>query len=204
MNWRKKLECSLLFGLAVILLLGGRVHGTQTALAEKLVRLHVIANSDSRQDQAVKLLVRDRMLTEVQSLLAGEEDLAAAKAKLQAALPALAAAGQAVVDQEGAPYHVTAALEQTFFPTKEYEGFSLPAGKYTALRVILGDGQGANWWCVLFPPLCMGLASEEMAETAQAAGLTEDEIALITEQDEGYVFRFRCVDLWEEFCHLFS
>lgn len=204
MNRWKKLECSLLFGLAVMLLLGGRVHGAQTALAGKLVRLHVIANSDSQRDQAVKLLVRDQMLKEVEVLLAGEDDLNRAKEKIQAALPALAAAGQAVVEEAGEPYQVTAALEQTFFPTKEYEGFSLPAGEYTALRIVLGEGAGANWWCVLFPPLCTGVASEQVAETAQAAGLTEDEIALITEQDGGYVFRFRCVDLWEQFCHLFS
>jgi stage II sporulation protein R len=204
MNRWKKLECSLLVGLAVMLLLGGRVHGAQTALAEKLVRLHVIANSDSEGDQAVKLLVRDRMLKEVETLLAGEKDLNQAKEKIKNALPRLAAAGQEVVEEEHMPYQVTAALEQTFFPTKEYEGFSLPAGEYTALRIVLGEGRGANWWCVLFPPLCTGVASEQVAETAQAAGLTQEEIGLITEQDSGYVVRFRCVELWERFCHLFS
>ncbi len=203
MNKWKKIEISLLVGLAVALLFGGRLNGAQAALAEKMVRLHVVAHSDNVGDQEVKLLVRDRILEEVEGLLEQETDLEEAKSKIQEALPKLAAAGQEVVRQEGYTYTVTASLEQTFFPTKEYEGFALPAGEYTALRVVLGEGKGANWWCVLFPPLCTGVATEDVAEVAGAAGLTDDEIALITEQEEGYVFRFKCIELWEQIKHFF-
>jgi stage II sporulation protein R len=203
LNRWKKLEVSLLVGLAVSLLFGGRLNGAQAALAEKMVRLHVVANSDSAWDQKVKLLVRDRLLEEVQCLLEEETDLEQAKQKIQEALPKLAKVGQEVVFEEGDTYMVTASLERTFFPTKEYEGFALPAGDYTALRIVLGEGKGANWWCVLFPPLCTGVATEDVEDVASAAGLTEEEIALITEQEEGYVFRFRCIELWEQVKHIF-
>ncbi|MGI6498786.1 MAG: stage II sporulation protein R [Oscillospiraceae bacterium] len=201
-GWRK-LEVSLLVGLAVSLLFGGRLNGAQTALADKMVRLHVIANSDSPWDQTVKLMVRDRMLEEVGGLLDGETDLEQAKEKIQEALPKLARAGQEVALDAGDTYPVTASLERTFFPTKEYEGFALPAGEYTALRIVLGEGAGKNWWCVLFPPLCTGVATEEVEDAAAAAGLTDEEIALITEQEEGYIFRFRCIEWWAQIKHIF-
>ena len=90
---------------------------------------------------------------------------------------------------------MTAELRPTVFPTKEYEDFTLPAGEYLALRVVIGEGEGHNWWCVVFPPLCAETTSD-LAETAMAAGLTEDQVALITESD-GYVLRFKAVELWE-------
>ena len=204
MNQWKKLEVSLLVGLAAALLFGGRLSSTQAALAGKMIRLHVVAHSDRPQDQAVKLCVRDQVLAEMNCVLADVTDLTAAREAITAALPRLEAVGQDAVEDAGCAYSVKASLEETFFPTKEYEGFALPAGDYTALRIVLGDGAGANWWCVLFPPLCTGVATEDVAATAQAAGMTEPEIALITERDEGYVFRFKCIEWWEKLKHFFS
>ena len=82
---------------------------------------------------------------------------------------------------EGYDYPVTVELADTAFPTREYDGFTLPAGTYLALRVVIGVGEGHNWWCVVFPPLCTA-ASSGVAQTAMAAGLTEDQVGLITEE----------------------
>ena len=91
---------------------------------------------------------------------------------------------------------VSAELADTEFPTKEYDGFTLPAGEYLALRVIIGDGAGQNWWCVLFPPVCMA-AGTDMPVSALAVSLDPEEIRLVTEEDRGYVLKFKAVELWE-------
>ena len=92
---------------------------------------------------------------------------------------------------------MTAELTDTEFPTREYDGFTLPAGEYLALRVVIGEGAGRNWWCVVFPPLCTA-ASAEVPAAALAAGLTEDQVGLITEEDRGYVLKFKTVEWWEQ------
>ena len=91
---------------------------------------------------------------------------------------------------------MTASLEECWFPTKEYEGFALPAGEYTALRVVIGAGEGQNWWCVAFPPLCLGAASETVDQAAQAG--------LFTQADEGYVLKFKSLELLGELKGLFQ
>ena len=91
---------------------------------------------------------------------------------------------------------VTTQLERAEFPLKEYDGFSLPAGEYMALRVVIGKGEGRNWWCVVYPPLCTAAATD-ISQTAIVAGLTEDDVGLITEEDTGYVLKFRSLELWE-------
>lgn len=166
-------------------------------LAADVVRLHVLANSDSEEDQSLKLTVRDRVLAEAAPLLKGVDDRAEAERLLTDSLQQLADAGALAVAEEGYSYPVTVSLEETWFPTKEYEGFALPAGDYTALRVVIGDGGGQNWWCVVFPPLCLGAVSEP-ADTAAMAGLSEDEISLITGEDGGYVVKFKLLELWDE------
>ena len=97
---------------------------------------------------------------------------------------------------QGGRYTVSAGLEETEFPTREYDGFALPSGEYLALRVVIGEGAGKNWWCVVFPPLCTTAACD-FQETAVSGGLGEEDLSLITEEDGGYVLRFRAVELWE-------
>ena len=196
----RRWELALLLGLALAALLGARLDGTQGALADKVLRLHVLANSDSQADQALKLRVRDAVLERAEGLLAGAEDRAAAEALLAARLPDLAAAGADAVGAAGYGYPVTVSLEDScWFPTRVYEDFALPAGLYTALRVEIGSGAGPNWWCVAFPPLCLGSGTETVEETAADAGLTEGQVSLITGEDEGYVVKFRAIELLEEF-----
>ena len=147
-------ECALLLAFSLTLVTGVWAAGSQSALAGQVVRLHVIANSDSDADQALKLQVRDAVLSAAAPLLEGVSDQSQAEQVLFAHLQELADAGAAVVAYEGYSYPVAVSLEDCWFPTREYEDFALPAGTYRALRVVIGAGEGRNWWCVLYPGLC--------------------------------------------------
>ncbi|SBW07058.1 Stage II sporulation protein R [uncultured Eubacteriales bacterium] len=196
----RRWEIALLLGVGVAALLGGWLNGQQRDLADKVIRLHVIANSDSQEDQALKLQVRDRILAEAGDLFTQGLSREAAEAAIAARLGDFAAVGAETVGENGYDYPVTAAVEQNaWFPTKEYDDFALPAGEYTALRVVIGDGGGQNWWCVVFPPLCLGSVTETTAETAAEGGLTSGDIALITGENEGYIVKFKAMELWDEF-----
>ena len=196
----RRWELALLLGVAVAALAGVWLDGQQSALADKVIRLHVIAHSDSPEDQALKLQVRDRILAESGELLSGGATLEQARAALQDSLAELAGIGAEAVGEAGYSYPVTASLVHNYwFPTKTYTDFALPAGQYTALRIEIGEGAGQNWWCVVFPPLCLGSVTETVEETAADAGLTKGQVSLITGEDEGYVVKFRAIELLEEF-----
>ena len=195
-NRLKIWEIALLLGVAVCLLSGAKALHTQGELADKVVRLHVLANSDSEEDQALKLLVRDAVLDRAEDLLAQTSSRAEAEGKLRGQLLEFERLAEAVVREAGYDYEVTAELTDTEFPTREYEGFTLPAGEYLALRILIGEAAGRNWWCVVFPPLCTA-ATADVPASAMAAGFTEDEVRLITEEDRGYVLKFKAVEFWE-------
>ncbi|MGE5653714.1 MAG: stage II sporulation protein R [Bacillota bacterium] len=121
--------------------------------SDDLIRLHVIANSDNPVDQALKLAVKDKIVELVRSEISAN-DVADAHAQIEARLQEFEAAAAAELERQGQPYPVKAILGPANFPTKYYGSFSLPAGEYEALRLVIGEGRGQNWWCVLFPPLC--------------------------------------------------
>ena len=191
-------ECALLMALSLALLSGVWAGGSQSALADRVVRLHVIANSDSDADQALKLRVRDAVLAAAGDCLSGTADRQEAERILSSRLQLLADAGAGAVAALGYDYPVTVSLEDCWFPTKQYEGFALPAGSYRALRVVVGEGAGQNWWCVVFPPLCLGSVCESAEEAAAMAGLSDDQIALITGGDGRYVVKFKLIEWWEQ------
>lgn len=122
--------------------------------SEQLIRFHVLANSDSEQDQALKSAVRDAILKEVAPQLAVSRSLDESRQILKKISPEMESIGHAVVKMWGKDYRVHTEYGHTSFPTKSYGSLVLPAGDYEALRVVIGEGQGSNWWCVLFPPLC--------------------------------------------------
>lgn len=182
-------ELALLLGLCLALLAGTWSAGAARRLSGGVLRLHVVGASDSAQDQAVKLDVRDAVLAQATPLLEGVEDREEARAILEENLPALARAGA-----ETAGVAVSAALaEDVWFPTQHYTGFSLPAGRYTALQITVGEGRGRNWWCVVFPPLCLGAVSET-SDAMEA--LSPDQVALLTGENEGYVVKFKLLEWW--------
>lgn len=196
-NKLKLFEIALLIGLAAFLVSGGLALRTQAGLADRVVRLHVLANSDGEEDQALKLLVRDRVLARATELLTRAADREEAETLLRRELPELERLAARELRANGCDYPVTAELTDTEFPTREYDGFTLPAGEYLALRVVIGEGAGRNWWCVVFPPLCTA-ASADVPAAALAAGLTEEQVGLITEEDRGYVLKFKAVEWWEQ------
>ena len=192
-------EAALLLAVAAALLWGACTLQRQDALGQKVIRLHVIANSDSEADQALKLRVRDRVLVLAEDILRQSGDMEEARQRLAEALPRLQQTAAEEIAAQGSRYTVSARLEETEFPTREYDGFALPSGEYLALRVVIGEGAGKNWWCVVFPPLCLGSVSETTQETALEAGLTENQVSLMTGEDEGYVVKFKAVELLEQF-----
>lgn len=194
----KTWEIALMCGVLIAVIAGSWLGREQQELAGSVIRFHVIANSDSEEDQALKLAVRDRVLEEAQDLYPENATLAQARAALEGRLSLLAAAGREAVEEQGYDYPVSAVLEDCWFPTKEYEGFALPAGNYTALRVTIGEGRGQNWWCVAFPPLCLGAASETVDQAAQAGLFTSDQARLVTGDGEGYVLKFKAMELLGE------
>lgn len=160
-------------------------------MADKIIRLHVVANSDTSADQAVKLAVRDAVLREAGRVLNGAED---PKQAVAAQLPALEAAANAELQRQGSEDLARVSFRRELFPTREYDTFSLPAGVYDSLRVTIGQGEGHNWWCVIFPPLCAQAAG--LSEQAVQA-LSDDDVRLVTESGGGYVVRFRLLELWD-------
>ncbi|MEG1658371.1 MAG: stage II sporulation protein R [Oscillibacter sp.] len=191
----KIFEILLAIGLALFLLTGVWSLHRQQNLADKVVRLHILANSDSQTDQTLKLQVRDRLLARATEILEASGDRAEAEKLLTAALPELQTLAAEEIEARGYQYPVTAELTDSDFPTKEYDGFTLPAGEYLALRIVIGQGNGHNWWCVVFPPLCTQTTTDVPA-AAMAAGLNEDDLALITEENSGYVLKFKALEWW--------
>ena len=171
---------------------------TQVRLASQVIRLHVLANSDSEEDQALKLAVRDRVLETTSALLAGETEPQSAAVLLNQHLDDIAQTAAQEISAQGHDDRVEVRLEQTWFPTRQYQGISLPAGNYLALRVLIGAAEGHNWWCVVFPNLCLPAVSERALE---ASTLTPGQISLLQEEETSYVFRFKALELWQSLKH---
>ena len=191
-------EAALLLAFGLTITAGVWASASESALAGQVLRLHVVANSDSWQDQELKLLVRDAVLVRAGELLEGVSDRESAEAALAPHLEELVRSAEAVLKAEGCENAVTVTLADQWFPTKEYDGFALPAGRYRALRVTIGEGAGRNWWCVVFPPLCLGSVTEKSVETVAGETLSDGQVALITGQDGGYVLKFRFIEWWNE------
>ena len=200
----KRWEIAAMAGVLCALLCGFWLGEEQTELAERVIRFHVIANSDSEEDQALKIQVRDAVLAAAEEFYPQSADLETAREALSRHLGDLAQTGQSAVEAAGYSYPVTASLERCWFPTKEYDGFALPAGEYTALRIVIGAGEGQNWWCVAFPPLCLGAASETVDQAAAAGYFSKEQAALITQEDQGYVLKFKSMELLGFFRSLLS
>ncbi len=190
----RKWEIALLLALCFTLLTGTWAGAASSRVSEGLVRLHVIAASDDATEQAIKLDVRDAVLSYLEPKLDSAADIAGAEALIEANLGGIAAAAESAA--QGREVNVT--LGEEYYPTREYDTFSLPAGRYQSLRVTLGEGAGHNWWCVVFPPLCL-TAAESEAAFEELDGETR---AIISSDGGGVQFKFRLLELWGELMEL--
>ena len=185
----------LLSTLPAALLWGQAQLDTGALLCADTLRFHIRADSDSPADQTVKLAVRDAVLAYADVHCTAQDKPAALRWAAES-LPALELTARAVLARRGIFSTVTVQLVEMYFDTTRYSTGILPAGRYDALRIDLGAGKGRNWWCVVYPPLCTAAASD-LSRTALGAGLTEDDLSLITGDGDGYVLRFRLLELWE-------
>lgn len=190
-------ELSLLFALCISLCTGLWAHAQQQKLSSQLVRLHIIAESDSNEDQALKLKVRDRVLELLTPALEEAEGVADAQTIIEQRLDELREVAKKAMSEGGHIPKAEASLSVESYPTRMYDGFALPAGDYLSLRIILGEGKGHNWWCVVFPPLCMTAVEDSETFT----GLSEDASELIVAEEGEYRLRFRVIELFELLRH---
>lgn len=190
------------FLLAALVWVGTLIADRQR-LSQELIRLHVVANSDSPQDQELKLRVRDAVTASLGKALADVQDVEAAKAYLQENLPKLQALANDVLERAGSTQRAVVKLCREGFPARDYDTFSLPAGIYESLRIVIGEGEGHNWWCVVFPGLCTPKTGEAFSDTAAAAGFPDALTGALTGED-GYELRFFLLDKLGELEKLFK
>ena len=171
----------------------GTVASDKAVLSQDLIRLHVVANSDSPEDQQIKLQVRDAIIEELESVMDDLPDVESAKAYLQKHLPELETIANEVLHALKSGCHAVVSLAKEAFPTREYDTFTLPAGVYESLRVTIGSGEGHNWWCVVFPSLCVSASSDGFEDTAVSAGFSDRLAGTLSGQQE-YRVRFFILD----------
>ena len=173
----------------------------QAQLADHVIRLHVIANSDSEADQSVKLRVRDEVLREAEARLAACTSREEAGDALRNAIFSLTRTAARTLKECGCDSPVRVTLGKVWYPSRYTGTYALPAGEYTSLRVIIGEGTGHNWWGILFPSLCLPAVTER---AVPVMGLTEADYALITGETPAYRVKFRTAELLGVFLHRFQ
>ena len=193
----------LIFSISVALMLpvSAALPSREDAkLYDNIIRLHVLASSDSDEDQAEKLNVRDGILGTVSKILDGVSDRAVAEVAIRENLALIEEAANGVLAALGSPHTATVTLTKEAYPTRGYEGCTLPAGTYTSLRVLIAEAKGQNWWCVLYPKLCV--TSERTASVIDEselieAGLTLSQVRIITGSTPDVVIKFRFLEFFE-------
>lgn len=198
----KRITVFVLVGAVFFLIVGLLpVHG-ESEIYDSVVRLHVLANSDSEEDQALKLQVRDAVLKITEPLLADCSDRDEAETVLRANLDLIEATARETVRNAGLEDTVTVEFDEESYPERTYDSFCFPSGTYLSLRVSIGEGEGHNWWCCLFPPVCRAAASVPTRDAEQAfiaVGLTPDQYKIITESNSGvYHVRFKILEMIEK------
>ena len=200
---RKLIKFMLTAQLLVCLILIGMLIADKQSLRENLIRLHVVADSNSICDQTAKLQVRDAVIQTIQQDLQQTGSVQEAKEYLLSRLDELEQAANKTLREAGSFDTATVTLCEEEFPMRQYDTFTLPAGVYESLRVTIGSGQGQNWWCVVFPSLCVGAASKDVRDTAASVGFGDTLSSTITGED-GYEISFfflDCLGKLENFFH---
>ena len=182
--------------LALFFSAGTSLERTQPGIAQNLIRLHVVAASDSPEDQAVKLQVRDAVLRETQCITAEANSKAEAARLLKDNLDKLIfSAAQALPDPD---QQLNITLQRELFGTRYYDTFALPGGYYDTLRIVIGPGEGKNWWCVVYPQMCTAASMDQQEAIAAMGGLDETQRGIISSTEPEYRLRFRSLELLED------
>lgn len=159
------------------------------------LRLHILANSDSEEDQKLKLMVRDEILAQTSSLFSGAQSRDQAIEAAEQALPQMLDAAKKILHQQGYDYPVSGDVIPLYFTTRQYDEAILPAGVYDAVQIRIGNAQGQNWWCVLFPPLCIGAAQpEEQTQSQTLSDGAQDALTEIEQLSVEYVPKFAALE----------
>lgn len=169
-------------------------------LYDNVIRLHVLANSNEDFDQTLKLKVRDKVLLKYGEELSKIGNIEEATKSVEALLDEIRATAEEVIDQEGFSYSVECFFDREYYPERVYENTSFPAGNYLSLRIVIGEGEGKNWWCVLFPPLCLTTAYGDTigSDDSVPVGLTPEQYKLITKTDDvKYILKFKMLEILE-------
>ena len=165
----------------------------QAAVYDDTVRLHILANSDSDEDQALKYEIRDEVLDEYGGRLSSISSANEAEQTLSGVLDEIELFCEEQIRMRGYSYNVEVSIGKEWYDTREYEDFTLPKGIYTSLRIIIGEGEGRNWWCVMYPPLCLDAATESAPVDDAVKKYTDEEFTLIT--SGGYNVKFKMLEL---------
>ena len=191
----KKFELSLLIGLCITVILGSFT--TFAADCDEIrgdvLRLHILANSDTAEDQALKLKVRDAVLENYSDIFNAPNTLDEAKQNAANHLDDITALAEKVIAENGYSYSVQVQMVNMYFETRQYDDFTLPAGMYDAVRITIGEAKGHNWWCVLYPPLCVNAAKSSNIINNT---MNQDEADLVTRNPK-YEVRFAVVEWFE-------
>lgn len=189
----KALNLAVFFGLLCAVFLSfADFNASCDDLRGNVLRLHIIANSDSDADQELKLKIRDRILAESGDLFEGVTDIDKAVSKAEDNLQAYCRIANSVIKENGFDYSVTAAVKDNYFETREYDSFTLPAGVYKSLIIKVGEAKGKNWWCVIFPEVCLPAASANLTDTVNPQN------AEVATEPQRYVMRFKSVEIYEK------
>ena len=173
------------------------VHG-EARIYDSVLRLHVVANSDSEEDQALKLCVRDRVIDIANRVCADCDTVEDARTVITAHLEDIADAAADEIKSQGYRYDVEVSLGKEQYPRKTYASLCFPSGEYLSLQVRIGEAVGQNWWCVLFPPLCLDAATSSNEDAFISVGFTPDQYKIITETDNPkYEARFKLLEIIE-------
>ena len=198
---QKRLLIAIVATLCLLLFIGLLpVHG-EAEIYDSVIRLHVLANSDSEEDQALKLKVRDALLEVTVPLLGDCDDREKAEELIRENLELLRSVALETVRENGSDDDVTVSLSRERYPRKSYEAFCFPGGEYLSLRVCIGEAEGQNWWCCLFPPLCLSAATakSDNEDAFIQVGLTKDQYGIITETGKTkYKVRFKILEVIED------
>ena len=191
-----RLEISVLIAMIICGVLNINAFSQQCDnIREKMLRMHVIANSNSEEDQQLKLKVRDAVLSAGKEIFDGSVTSEDAKEKITPYIDYLETVALETIKNAGFDYSVNITVENEYFNTRTYDNsVTLPAGNYNAVKVVIGEGKGQNWWCVMFPPMCLPTA---VADCEISDVLTEDEAEIVTETEK-YKLKFKIVEILEE------